>query len=280
VPDLPYSGYASRAAHFASRPPPPGLAADHTTGATEPDIFNPQPDTPTQQDGTVWSDGAQEATNQEAMLNLAAVPVSHWYDGQPAVPSGETYGRAQQAMQERMMVDHWDHNYVPDGIRLYQHATEGQVNEFTVGRPPFVAGETIPDGSQYLANGRNGYDQINQPNEVYAGDVANVGRYRLGVKTNMHGLYEYPLGKFGQDALLHAYTGITPTFPAVKNQMDKGAAPYTPNSSGASAYWGPAVPFQIPSMFALPSETSVTDYGTSVAAGFEESGDFENGERL
>jgi len=277
---MPYSGFAARAAHFAFRPPPPGLAADHTTNAVEPDPFNPQPDTPHGQEGTIWSDTADEHPMSSAMPNLAAVPVSHWYPGQAAVPSGVAYAQAQQAMQERMIVDHSAVNYVNDGIRLYQHTGEGQANDFTAGRAPIARGTTLPADAQYLANGRNSFDQINVPNEVYgSGGESNMGGYRLGVKTGIWGLYSYPIGKFGQDALLHAYTGLVPQFPADKRQMNEFAAPYTPNSSGANGYWQSAVPFQVPSMFAIPGETSVTDYATSVAS-FDDSPEFESRGRL
>jgi hypothetical protein len=260
--DKPYSGSALRAAHFASRPPVPGLNVDHTKPNPEPDIFNPVPDVaPGATHGTVWANEANVAgpSNQP---NFAQVPVSHWFDGQPAVPSGEPYARAQQAMQERMFLDHSVVSFVPDGIRLYQHVTEGQRNEFNIGRGSQFAGASIPDGPlAALGNGRNAYDQINKPNEVYVGDPANVGRYRLGVKTNIYGLYDTPLGKFGQDALLHAFTGLTPAAPFEKEPMTD-TAPYTPNSTG-TAHWSPAAPYQVPSMFSLPSETGITDYAVA-----------------
>lgn len=256
--DTPYSGAATRGAHYASRPPVPGLNVDHFHPDPEPDIFNPVPTTPGGQTGNVWAD-QRNAAGPSNQPNFAQVPVSHWYDGQPAVPSGEPYARAQQAMQERMMVDHSEVSFVPDGIRLYQHATEGQRNEWNIGRPSQFAGETIPDGPlAALGNGHNAYDQTNAPNEVYTGDPTNVGRYRLGMKTNMYGLYESPIGKFGQDALLHAYTGLYPSMPVEKEPM-KDTAPYTPNSTG-TAHWAPAGTYQIPSLFNLPSETSITDY--------------------
>lgn len=268
--DSPYSGTAIRAGHFGVRPSVPGVNPDHTHPDPEPDIFNPVPDVPPNQAQTVWSYTASNGmpSNQP---NLAQVPVSHWYNGQPAVPSGEPYGRAQQAMQERMILDHSEANYVPDGIRLYQHATEGQHNEWNIGRPPQWAGATIPDGPLAgLANGKNSYDATNQPNEVYSGDAANVGRYRLGVKTNIWGLYESPLGKFGQDAMLHAYTGLHPAVPFEKEPMTD-TAPYTPNSTG-TAHWFPTVPNQTPSLFSLPSETAITDY--TLANSGEGSSDF------
>lgn len=261
--DLPYSGYASRAAHFDFRPPPMGLNSDHTTPDPEPDPFNPQPDVPANQDGTVWG-GAGDETDpgHSGMPNLAQVPVNHWYAGQNAVPSGIPYGEGQQAMQERLMVDHEDTNYVPDSIRLYQHWSEGQENDFIIGRMPRDAGATIPDGPLAgLQNGRNAYDATNTPNEVYTGDAANVGRYRLGVKTNVFGIYQSPLGKFGQDAVLRAYTGLTPALPYDKAPMTD-TAPYTPNSTG-TAHWSPAQSNQKPEVFALPAETSMTDFATT-----------------
>jgi hypothetical protein len=268
--DSPYSGAALRAtARYNIRPSVPGVNVDHTTPDPEPDPFNPVPDVPQNQTGTVWGYERNTAgpSNQP---NLAQVPVSHWWDGQPAVPSGEPYGRAQQAMQERMMVNHSSVCYVPDGIRLYQHATEGQVNEWQIGRQSQFAGTTLPDGPlSGLQYGQNAYDATNEPNEVYAGDPANVGRYRLGVKTNFFGLYENPMGKFGQDALLHSYTGLTPALPASKPPMEH-TAPYTPNSTG-TAHWAPAPAFQRPSLFNLPSETAMTDFtiADSAATGNE-----------
>lgn len=256
--DSPYSGAALRTAHYASRPPVPGLNVDHFTPDPEPDPFNPVPNVPPNQGGDVWTvDNSPAGPSNQP--NLAQVPVSHWYDGQAAVPSGEPYGRAQQAMQERMMVDHSNVSFVPDGIRLYQHATEGQINEFIIGRGSQFAGTEIPDGPLAgLQNGHNSYDATNEPNEVYTGDAANVGRYRLGVKTNLFGLYESPIGKFGQEAQLHAFTGLTPALPVEKEPMTN-TAPYTPNSTG-TAHWSPATAYQTPSLFGLPSETAITDY--------------------
>jgi len=270
--DTPYSGTAVRGAHYASRPPVPGLNVDHFTPNPEADIFNPVPDVASGQQGTVWGEDNLSAgpSNQP---NLAQIPVSHWWNGQPAVPSGEPYARAQQAMQERMMLDHENVNYVPDSIRLYQHATEGYRTEWNIGRPSQFAGEEITDGPlAALQNGHNSYDATNQPNEVYAGDAANVGRYRLGVKTNVFGLYESPIGKFGQDAQLHAYTGLTPALPVEKTPMTD-TAPYTPNSIG-TAHWTPTPSNQTPSMFGLPSETSLTDY--TLASDAVSGSDFED----
>lgn len=261
--DSPYTGTAVRAGHFSVRPSVPGLNADHFTPDAEPDPFNPQPIPPAQQDGTVWS-GGQDFAQISNQPNLAQVPVSHWYDGEPPVASGTGHeftpgAQRLQAFQERMMVDHSDTNYVPDGVRLYQHASEGYTFSSFLGRMPQWAGETIADGPLAgLQNGKNSYDATNQANEVYAGDDANVGRYRLGRKFFVAGEYAYPIGKFGQDALLRAYTGLYPQFPYDKPPM-VNTAPGTPNSTG-TAHWAPAAPNQTPSFFGLPSETAITDY--------------------
>jgi hypothetical protein len=268
--DTPYSGTTIRNGHYSRRPSVQGLNSDHFTPDPEPDPFNPQPDVPPNQTGTVLINETDDAP-QSNLPNLAQIPVSHWYDGQPPVPSDVPYGLAQQAMQERLMVDHADTNYVPDTIRLYRHVTEGQINDFIVGRMPQNAGEDPGENLQYLVMGTNSYDATNQPNEVYTGDAANVGRYRLGVKTDVRGTYDQPLGKFGQEAQMHAYTGLTPALPYDKPPMT-GTAPYTPNSTG-TAHWAPAPFAQLPSLFGLPSETSLTDYATANAG---TGGDFED----
>lgn len=272
-----YAGTAVRVAHYGRRPPPAGLNADHFDPSPEPDPFNPQPDTPPNQAGTVFGDPG-ETPPQSNLPSLAGQPVKHWYNGQEAVPTNVETATRMDAMAERMMVDHSDTNYVPDSIRLYQHATEGQQNDFIVGRAPREAGAVIPDGPlAALANGRNGYDQTNAANEVYQGDAANVGRYRLGVKTGIFGLYDNPHGKFGQDALLRAYTGLYPAFPTDKPPM-QNTAPYTPNSTG-TAHSAPAQPNQVPSNFALPSETAMTDFAAA-GVGDGTNSEFDNGGRL
>jgi hypothetical protein len=86
------------------------------------------------------------------------------------------------------------------------------------------------------------------------------------VKTNIFGLYDTPIGKFGQDALLRAYTGLYPAAPFEKEPM-VDTAPYTPNSTG-TAHWTPTVPNQQPSIFSLPSETAMTDYALTSDTSF------------
>lgn len=270
--DSPYSGAAARQSRYRWRPPVPGVNADHTHPDPEPDLFNPVPETPAAQTGTVWQYEPVNA-GQSGYPNLAQVPVTHIYNTPPPAGPGVPRVSAMQWMQDRMVEVHAQANYVPDSIRLYQHATEGQDNQFIVGRMPVAAGATIADGPLAgLQYGRNSYDAVNQPNEVYTGDAANVGRYRLGVKTNVFGLYENPLGKFGQDAMLRSGTGLYPDLPQAKPQM-RNTAPYTPNSSG-TAHWVPAVAQQQPYLFGLPSETAITD--RSVAEGGDYVSDFED----
>lgn len=267
-----YSGYFLRMAHYsASNDVVPGVNPEHTHPEPDPDPFDPRPDTPANQAHDVWNPGEDGFASGEQVQDIR-----HWYDGQLSVPSNVPYGTAQQAMQERMMVDHSPVNFRRDTIRLYQHASEGNSIEYVPGRMPQNAGSTLPEDVQYLANGRNSYDQTNQPNEVYSGDPVNVGRYRLGAKINMFGLYDTPTGRFGQDALLRAYTGLTPQFPDDKIQHNQEAAPYTPNSSGTACWLTPQ--FQTISDFTLPSETALSDY-TLGSAQTTDYG-FSDGERL
>lgn len=270
--DTPYSGAAVRQARFAWKPPVPGVNVDHTTPDPEPDLFNPVPDAPQFQTEQGWTSPPDEA-GPSGYPNLAQVPVSHAYNTPPAVRSGLPYARAQQAMQDRFLNVHSQVNYVPDSIRLYVHATEGQYNEFQLGRMPQAAGQEIADGPLAgLGNGKNSYDQTNGMTGTYIGDPANVGRYRLGYATRVWGLYQSPTGKFGQDAMLHAYTGLYPAVPTEKPPMTN-TAPYTPNSTG-TAHWAPAVSWQKPRLFSLPSETAITDYGVAGQGDF--TSDFED----
>lgn len=257
--NAPYSGNAVRSAHFAVRPSVPGVNRDHFTPDPEPDPFNPQPTPPPDQAGSILT-GDQSEAEMSGQPNLASQPIHHWYAGQPSVPSGVPYGRAQQAMQERMMEDHSETNTVPDSVRLHKHATQGLAYQWLIGRPPQNAGVSPGTDLEYLVAGRNSYDATNEPNEVYAGDAPNVGRYRLGVKTTEFGLYDSPLGKFGQDAQLHPFTGLSPALPQAKPQP-AATNPRNAPSSG-TAHWLPAPFAQIPSRFGLPSETALSDFAT------------------
>lgn len=252
-----YTGYLTRMGHY-SRPgdTAPGVNPEHVTPSPDPDLFNPQYQAVDGISGDVWNpteNGFQSGASVDA--------IAHWFRGNPSVPSNVPYGVAQQEMQNRMVQDHSVVHYVPDSIRLFQHATEGETINYESGRMPWQAGESVSENVGYLMNGTNAYDQTNQSNEVYQGDPVNVGRYRLGARYLMFGLYENPLGKFGLDTQLRAYTGLTPQFPAEKNQFTENAAPYTPNSSGTATWTLPT--WQEPRLFSLPSETSITDYTTA-----------------
>lgn len=245
-----YTGYLIRKGHYsAAKDVAPGVNPEHTNPSPDPDIFDPRPDVPAQQSGDVWN--PSEVTMGESQ---PIERVAHWFNGTPAVPSNVPYAKAQQEMQDRMMLDHGVTHYTPDSIRLFQNATEGVSIGWENGRAPQVAGESVGENEQYLMMGTNAYDITNQPNEVYSADQ---GRYRLGTRIAMFGLYDNPFGKFGQDASLRAYTGLTAQFPQDKEQM-QNTAPYTPNSTGTKTWTLPS--FQVPRMFGLQSETSITDY--------------------
>ena len=270
--DSPYSGTATREARYRWRPPVPGINRDHFVPDPEPDLFNPVPDTPDAQGGTVWQHETDHA-HTSGYPTLAQVPVTHVYNTPPPAGAGVPTALRMQYMQERFVEVHGQSNYIPDSIRLYQHATEGTDAQWIVGRMPVAAGATIPDGPlSGLQYGRNSYDAVNQPNEVYVGDAANVGRYRLGMKTNLFGLYQQPNGKFGQDAMIRSGTGLYPAVPTDKPQVFN-TAPYTPNSTG-TAHWAPAPAAQRPYLFGLPSETAITD--RSIVESGDYTSDFED----
>ena len=164
----------------------------------------------------------------------------------------------------------------PDTSRKYRHATQGRSIEVTPGRRPWQTGEEVPDGSAYLQMGTNAYDRTNVPNEVYAGDAANVGRYRLGNRFEMYGLYTLP-GKVGLDTHLRAHTELAPAFPVDKPKL-ADTAPYTPSSRGTDTWI--LGQFQIPSLFSPPSETVMTDREVAQGAGTFSGGGFDDRGRL
>lgn len=268
-----YTGALTRKAHYAiPNDVAPGVSKDHVNVNPNPDIFDNAVTPPSAQSGDVWNPA--EALTVSQVVGSPA-PVAHWFNCEPAVPSSVPYGTAQQTMQDRLMVNHSFINYQADSVRLYQHESEGVSIGWEPGRMPQHSGESVGDNESYLMMGRNSYDVTNQPNEVYAGDAANVGRYRVGQRISMFGLYENPHGKFGQDASLRAYTGLAPQFPVDKPAI-ADPAPYTPNSTGTTTWKLPA--FQLPSLFGLPSETAVTDFTlaaeqNTVSGGFSSEGD-------
>lgn len=278
-----YSGALIRSAHFAFRPPVPGVSADHGPGPDqqiEQDPFQPVPPSAGQvvagADGTdVW-----QPQDQSPMSEMVVGERPHWTQLQDPVPSNVHPWESEQAATDRMIANHSVDDYRPETYIPYKVATQGQSIEITVGRQPFEAGENAPENLQYLVAGKNAYDYTNEPNpDVYTGDAANVGRYRLGLNENQFGLYEF-WTKQGQDAELRAYTGQQPWMPVDKPTIPD-AAPYTSPSSGTTTWTMPS--FQVPSLFSLPSETSITDYAAQNEwdAQIADSGsDFEDGGRL
>lgn len=265
-----YSGALVRSAHFAYRPPVPGVSADHgpqPDTTIEPDPFSPEPETPGGQAHDVWQ--PQDIGPQSQMPGPV---ISH--DGQllNPLPMNVEPRYVHTVAQERLIANHSVIDYRMDPSRYYKNAGMGHSIEFVDGPMPQLSGI---DGPEFLVAGTNSFDYTNQPNEVYGGDSANVGRYRLSKTQNNFGMYEF-WTKQGQDADLRAYTGLHPQVPVDKPRVPD-SAPYTPNSSGTTTWTMPT--FNIPTMFTTPSETSVTDF--SVASGDVIQGsDFSEGERL
>lgn len=272
--DLAYSGALKRAAHFAFRPPVPGVSVDHgpqPDTTEEPDPFQPAPTTPADQSGDVW-----QPTEDTAHSDLAAQPISHWANLRAPLPLNVQAQYVHTVAQDNLIANHSVIDYRMDPSRYYKNATQGRSIEFVDGPMPQLAGIDVPEDADFLIAGKNSFDYTNPPNEVYGGDPANVGRYRLGKTQNDFGLYEF-WTKQGQDADLRAYTGLQPQVPVAKPRVPD-SAPYTPNSSGTTTWLQTS--FNVPSMFSLPSETALTDY--SVAAGdvVDASSEFDEGGRL
>jgi hypothetical protein len=270
--DTAYSGALQRAAHFAFRPPVPGINPEHEKPDPDPDPFSPAPENVAPAPFDVFQ--PEDAAVHTEMRDR---PVDHWGFLQAPVPSSVPAEVAGIAATARMIANHSCVDYRPEQYPVYRHATEGRSIEFERGREPWQAGESVPEDVAYLVMGQNAYDQTNAPNEVYGGDSANVGRYRLGVTVTDFATYE-PFTKIGQDAELRAYTGLEPAFPVDKPRVED-SAPYVPNSSGTARFLTPA--FQIPSMFALPSETAMTDYEASGTTDYwQGSNGFQDEERM
>jgi len=262
--DTAYSGALTRAAHFAHRPPVPGVNPEHEKPDPDPDPFQPAVEAaPNGLQGDVF-----QPEDISAQTEMRQRPIDHWGHLQDPVPSSVPQQVAGIAATARMIANHACVDYRPDQYAPYKHGDQGRSIEYTAGRSPQESGESVPDDMAYLVMGKNAYDQTNQPNEVYSGDTANVGRYRLGVGITDFGLYQ-SFQKIGQDAELRAYTGLVPTLPVDKPQPTN-TAPYTPNSTGTATFLTPA--FQVPSMFAAPGETAVTDYEASTSESYWTSG--------
>ncbi|MFJ3812578.1 hypothetical protein ACIPWE_40245 [Streptomyces sp. NPDC090073] len=250
--DQAYSGALMRAAHFAHRPPVPGVSPEHEHPEPERDYFSPAPEA---DPGGVSGDVFQPE-DISVHTEMQQDTIDHWGHLQAPVPSSVPREVAGIAATARMLQNHGRVLYRPDTYAPYKHAEQGRSISFTNGRLPWQDGETVSDEMAYLVMGKNAYDQTQQPNEVYSADQ---GRYRMGVGITDFGLYQ-SFQKVGQDAELRAYTGLAPDLAQMDKPILADAAPYTPNVSGSS-YITPA--FQVPSMFALPSETSLTDYEAS-----------------
>lgn len=254
--DTAYSGALTRAAHFAFRPPVPGVNPEHEHPDPDPDPFSPA----IQADAGSIAGDVFQPQDYSAQTEMRQRPIEHWGHLQAPVPSSVPSEVAGLAATTRMLENHRQVDYKPDQYPTYKHGNQGRSIEWTGGRAPWQAGESVSDEMAYLVLGRNAYDQTQQPNEVYSADQ---GRYRLGTLITDFGLYQ-SFQKLGQDAELRAYTGLVPDLRGDKLTV-QDAAPYTPATSGSS-YLTPA--FQVPSMFALPTETAGTDYEASTGADY------------
>jgi hypothetical protein len=267
----PYSGALARSAHFAFRPPVPGINPDHEHPAPEPDPFNPPPEGAGKGvSGDVW-----QPQDLPVHTDMVVGPRPHATELQPPVPSNVHSFQRDNAATARMLHNHSRVEYRPDRYAPYKNADQGAAIEWYAGREPRDAGITVPDNASFLVMGKNAFDATNQPNEVYQGDTPNVGRYRLQNNQQYFGLYRF-WTKQGQDGLLRAYEGLSPQFPADKPRVED-SAPYTPNSAGTTTWLQNQ--WQTPSLFALPSETSLTDY-QSATAGAVTSEAFDDGGRM
>jgi hypothetical protein len=251
-----YTGYLGRTAHFGARPPVPGVSSSHgsTDPAGENDLFQPMPETPDNQANEVWE--PQETAPQGPVPYM---PISHWTDLQPPVPTNVHVEEAGWITTDRMIANHSQEAPHLNQYPVYAAATQGYGVEWEQGQGSMESGETIDPSLQYLVAGRNAYDYTNQPNEVYSAEETGGSRYRLGLGTKLFGLYEF-WTKQGQDADMRAYTGLVPWLPVDKERVPD-SAPYTPNSSGTTTWVMPAE--RSVSQWTLPSETNITDYQVS-----------------
>lgn len=268
-----YSGALTRSAqpHFSYRPPVPGVNPEHEKPEPDPDPFSPAPPGAGQgARGDIWQ--PQDLPEHSAMR----VPDRpHWTALQPPVPSNVHSEQRDRAWQLRFLANHDVDDYRPDLYPVYRHAGQGRSIAWYAGREPVEAGVSVPDRASYLVAGKNAFDFTNQPSEVYAGAAANVGRYRLQENQQDFGLYTFHT-KQGQDGWLRAYSGLAPDMPVDKPRVPD-SAPYTPNSSGTTRWNLPQ--WQTPSTFALPGETSVTDYEQATAPPSVQ-GEFSDGGRM
>lgn len=268
----PYSGALVRSAHFAFRPPVPGINPDHEHPAAEPDPFDPVPEGA---GGGVSGDVWQPA-ELPVHTPMVVGPRPHTTPLQPPVPSNVHSFQSDQAATARMLANHSVVDYRPNLYPPYKSADQGATVDWYAGRMPRDAGITVGDDASFLVAGKNAFDFTNPDNSaVYGGDAPNVGRYRLQNNQQQFGEYRF-WTKQGQDGWLRAYEGLQPTFPADKPRVPD-SAPYTPNSSGTTTWLQSQ--WQVPSLFGLPSETATTDYQMAAAAP-EASTQFDDGGRM
>jgi hypothetical protein len=269
--DTPYTGALMRSAHFAFRPPVPGINPEHEHPQAEPDPFDPKPEgAGVPAPGDVW-----QPQDLPVHTEWVVGPRPHDTPLQPPVPSNVHQDQANNATTARMLANHSREEYRPDRYPPYKHASQGATVDWYTGRMPRDAGITVGEEAAFLVMGKNAFDQTNAPNEVYTGAPANVGRYRVQDNQQQFGEYTF-WTKQGQDAYLRAYEDLSPQFPADKPRVPD-SAPYTPNSSGTTTWLQSQ--WQVPSLFGLPSETATTDYQLAATAP-DASGGFDDGGRL
>jgi len=249
----------------------PGINPEHEHPHPDPDPFDPAPEgAGSGVKGDVW-----QPSDLPVHTEMVVGPRPHTTPLQPAVPSNVHSFERDMAATSRMLHNHSAVEYRPDKYPEYKHAEQGvQIDWYTV-RPSRDAGIEVPKDAEFLVMGKNAFDATNQPNEVYSGGGPDVGRYRLQANQQQFGLYHF-WTKQGQDGLLRAYEGLRPDFPVDKPRVPD-SAPYTPNSSGTTTWLQDQ--WQTPSLFALPSETSMTDF-QAATAGPDTSGTFDDGGRL
>lgn len=253
--DQAYSGALVRSAHFAFRPPVPGISPTHEQPVDSGDIFNPVPDTPADQAHDLWA-----PRDVSAYSGRAQRPFSHWAELEPPVPSNVHSWQSGQAATDRMIANHSVADYQPESNPPYLTGDQGRTIEWITGRESLEDSDAVPENVSYLVAGKNAYDFTNHPNEVYSADQGNR---RLGVWTPLFGRHDF-WTKQGQDADMRAYTGLTPAAPYDKPRVPD-SSPYTPNSSGTTTWTLPT--YQDVSMFTAPSETVITDYAVQNEAG-------------
>ena len=266
-----YTGALTRAAHFAFRPPASGVNPEHEHPAPDPDPFTPAPPGAGQGlPGDVW-----QPADLPTHTTVQVGPRPHTTALQPPVPSNVHSEQRDRAALARMLANHGVDDYRPDTYVPYKHAEQGRAIQWYTGRGSRDAGISVPGDAEFLVAGKNAFDFTNPANEVYSAGGPDVGRYRLQANQQDFGLYRFHV-KQGQDGWLRAYTGLTPDFPQDKPRIPD-SAPYAPNSSGTTTWTLPQ--WQSPSVFALPSETSLTDYEqATIPAG--SGGGFDDGGRL